>query len=373
MAQKRVSMRKTRDVLRLKYSLGRSHREIAAILRISHSTVGSYARRAGGRSVVAAAGRSGRRGSGGGAVSADATLAGAASKAGLGAGAPGVGEPQGCDASASVAGVPRGAPGRVPVQPVLRSLPGVARAPQRGVLRQVYRAGEKAFVDYAGPTVEVTDRRTGEIHEAKVFVGVLAASNQTFVDVSLPPRHLDPLLPRLPPPRRTHPRPRRRSLSQARSAACQDLAPRPRRLGPRFSVRPGPPRPARCSRRSLRPSRNHPRLPTPRRALARRCRRPTFGRRNPRPPAQPRAPHHPQEQLHEAAVRLNQGDPHLPPTTPDPSMSGTPSRSPRKSGRLGSEPVGSLARNSRTASPGTGGRLRRNRQLCLATTQQPAL
>ena len=52
------------------------------------------------------------------------------------------------------------------------------------VLRQVYRAGEKAFVDYAGPTVEVADRRTGEIHEAKVFVGVLAASNHTFVDVT---------------------------------------------------------------------------------------------------------------------------------------------------------------------------------------------
>lgn len=53
------------------------------------------------------------------------------------------------------------------------------------VLRQVYRAGEKAFVDYAGPMVEVTDRRTGEIQEAKVFVGVLAASNHTFVDMTM--------------------------------------------------------------------------------------------------------------------------------------------------------------------------------------------
>ena len=49
----------------------------------------------------------------------------------------------------------------------------------------LYRAGEKAFVDYAGPAGEVSDRRTGEIHEAKVFVGVLAASNHTFVDVTL--------------------------------------------------------------------------------------------------------------------------------------------------------------------------------------------
>ena len=40
MPRKRLSMRKIRDVLRLKYGLGRSHREIAAILRISHSAVG---------------------------------------------------------------------------------------------------------------------------------------------------------------------------------------------------------------------------------------------------------------------------------------------------------------------------------------------
>ena len=52
------------------------------------------------------------------------------------------------------------------------------------VLRQVCRAGEKAFVDYAGPTVEVTDRETGEIRQAKVFVGVLAASNYTFADLT---------------------------------------------------------------------------------------------------------------------------------------------------------------------------------------------
>ena len=46
MAQKRLSMRKIREVLRLKYGLGRSNREIGAILRISHSTLGSYLRRA---------------------------------------------------------------------------------------------------------------------------------------------------------------------------------------------------------------------------------------------------------------------------------------------------------------------------------------
>ena len=115
--------------------------------------------------VLAVAGRAGRPESGDGAVSADATVAGSATGAGLGADAPGAGAAQGRDASASVAGVPRGPPGRVSVQPFRdRYREWCGRLDV--VLRQVYRAGEKAFVDYAGSTVEVTDRRTGEIREA---------------------------------------------------------------------------------------------------------------------------------------------------------------------------------------------------------------
>ena len=38
------------------------------------------------------------------------------------------------------------------------------------VMRQVYRAGEKAFVDYAGPKIPVVDRSTGEVCDAMVFV-----------------------------------------------------------------------------------------------------------------------------------------------------------------------------------------------------------
>ena len=44
------------------------------------------------------------------------------------------------------------------------------------VLRQTHKAGEKLFVDYAGQTVPVVDRHTGEIREAQVFVAVLGAS-----------------------------------------------------------------------------------------------------------------------------------------------------------------------------------------------------
>ena len=50
-------------------------------------------------------------------------------------------------------------------------------------------------------------------------------------------------------------------------------------------------------------------------------------------------------------------------------MSSTPSRSPLEPGRLGPEPVDSLARNSWTASLGTGGRLRRNTQAGGAVSQ----
>ena len=34
-------------------------------------------------------------------------------------------------------------------------------------------AGERVFVDYAGPTVPIPDIETGEIRRAQIFVGVL--------------------------------------------------------------------------------------------------------------------------------------------------------------------------------------------------------
>lgn len=52
------------------------------------------------------------------------------------------------------------------------------------VLRQEHKAGEKVFVDYAGQTVPVVDRETGEIREAQIFVGVLGASNYTYVEAT---------------------------------------------------------------------------------------------------------------------------------------------------------------------------------------------
>ena len=47
-------------------------------------------------------------------------------------------------------------------------------------MRQIHKAGEKCFVDYAGPTIPIIDVLTGEITKAQIFVAVLGASSYTF-------------------------------------------------------------------------------------------------------------------------------------------------------------------------------------------------
>lgn len=51
-------------------------------------------------------------------------------------------------------------------------------------MRQVHVAGEKLFVDYAGQTLPIANRRSGEIREAQVFVAALGASSQTFAEAT---------------------------------------------------------------------------------------------------------------------------------------------------------------------------------------------
>lgn len=53
------------------------------------------------------------------------------------------------------------------------------------VMRHEHRAGEKLFVDYTGQTVGIVDRETGEIHKAQIFVAVLGASNYTYAEATL--------------------------------------------------------------------------------------------------------------------------------------------------------------------------------------------
>lgn len=50
------------------------------------------------------------------------------------------------------------------------------------VLRGDHRAGEKAFIDFAGQTIPITDPHTGEIWGAQLFVAVLGASNHTYAE-----------------------------------------------------------------------------------------------------------------------------------------------------------------------------------------------
>ncbi len=52
------------------------------------------------------------------------------------------------------------------------------------VMRHEHRAGEKLFVDYAGQTVEVVDPATGEVSKAQIFVAVLGAGSYTYAEAT---------------------------------------------------------------------------------------------------------------------------------------------------------------------------------------------
>jgi transposase len=51
-------------------------------------------------------------------------------------------------------------------------------------LRQQHTPGEKMFVDYAGATIPIHDRQTGEVHPAAIFVATLGFSNYTFAEAT---------------------------------------------------------------------------------------------------------------------------------------------------------------------------------------------
>jgi transposase len=49
-------------------------------------------------------------------------------------------------------------------------------------LRQEYHAGEKMFIDFAGKGIPIINPSTGEITEAEIFIAVLGASNYTYAE-----------------------------------------------------------------------------------------------------------------------------------------------------------------------------------------------
>lgn len=52
-------------------------------------------------------------------------------------------------------------------------------------MRQVHRAGEKTFLDYAGQHPHLVDPKSGEVIPVELFVGVLGASSYTYAEATL--------------------------------------------------------------------------------------------------------------------------------------------------------------------------------------------
>src|SRR5207247_10094098 len=61
----------------------------------------------------------------------------------------------------------------------------------RRSMRQTHVAGEKLFVDYAGPTVPLIDPTSGEITRAHIFVAVWGASNYTYAEATAADAHAE--------------------------------------------------------------------------------------------------------------------------------------------------------------------------------------
>ncbi len=182
MPTERLSMRRIRDVLRLKYAQRLSERAIAASLGVGKGTVGAYL--------------------------------GRARKAGLTWPLPETLSDDDLDlllfpAAPLVPDGERPVPDWLVVDRDLRR-PGVTRAllweeyraahplgfgyawfcehyeawkgRVRPTMRQIHVGGEKVFVDFAGDTVDVIDPETGEATSVKLFVAAMGASNYTYAE-----------------------------------------------------------------------------------------------------------------------------------------------------------------------------------------------
>jgi len=184
MPAKRLPMRKTREVLRLSWGLGLTSRQVAASLGLARSTVAEYVRRA--------------------------------EEAGLSWPLP-----PDCDDFILERRLFPPTPLIATVDRPLPDWTGVARemtrkgvtmfllwheykqahplgyqysrycdlyrewAGRRSIwMRQDHKAGERMFVDYAGGTVAVVDRETGEARQAQIFVAALGASSYTYAEAT---------------------------------------------------------------------------------------------------------------------------------------------------------------------------------------------
>ena len=55
---------------------------------------------------------------------------------------------------------------------------------QKRSMRQIHKAGDTLFVDYAGQTMPVVNGTKGEVRYAQIFVAVLGASNYTYAEAT---------------------------------------------------------------------------------------------------------------------------------------------------------------------------------------------
>ena len=183
MATERLPMRKIREILRLKWKLGRTHRETARSLSVSAGAVGSVIARAKARALS---------------WSAVQELTDEALEESL-------------YGPRTTVRSGRPEPDCAMIHRELRRV-GVTlellhveyleqhssgyrysafceryhkwKQQQRVSMRQVHKAGDKAFVDYSGKKPQVVDPETGEVREVEVFVAVLGASNYTFAEAT---------------------------------------------------------------------------------------------------------------------------------------------------------------------------------------------
>jgi len=183
MATERLSMRQTREILRQKWCLGLSHRDVAQSLGISSGAVGSTVLRA------RAAGL-------------DWSQVEALTDVALEARVYGPPTPPTHDRpvpDCAYLHTERRKPG---VTLELLHLEYLEHHPdgyrytqfcelyrrwlqRRGLsMRQVHRAGEKCFVDYAGQKPRLLDPATGEVVPVELFVAVLGASNYTYTEAT---------------------------------------------------------------------------------------------------------------------------------------------------------------------------------------------
>ncbi|WP_321995552.1 DDE-type integrase/transposase/recombinase [Draconibacterium orientale] len=52
------------------------------------------------------------------------------------------------------------------------------------VMHMEHKAGDKMFIDYAGKTLRIINKETGEIKEVQIFVAILGASQYTYAEAS---------------------------------------------------------------------------------------------------------------------------------------------------------------------------------------------